>query len=54
MQLVEAVTTGSSDGGTAWPVVIIGGLVIVVGLFAVRREFMNWRRRRAERRVGRS
>jgi hypothetical protein len=30
--------------------VIIGGLVIIAGLVALRGEFLNWRTRRAERR----
>jgi len=47
MRLEEAVST--SGGGIAWPVVIIGGLVIVAGLIAVRGEFVNWRQRKAER-----
>jgi membrane-associated phospholipid phosphatase len=47
MRLEEAVST--SSGGVAWPVVIIGGLIIVAGLVAVRVEFANWRQRRAER-----
>lgn len=51
MRIEEAVS--DSGGGIAWPVVIIGGLVILAGLVAVRGEFANFRRRRAERRVER-
>jgi len=45
--LAEAIDSG---GGTPWPVIVIGGLVIIAGLFAVRSEFGNFRARRAERR----
>ena len=47
---IEEVSTKSAEVGIAWPVVIIGGLVILAGLYALRGEFGNFRRRRAERR----
>jgi hypothetical protein len=38
------------DDGFAWPVAIIGGVVVLAGLYALRAEFNNWRQRRADRR----
>ena len=37
------------DRGFAWPVAIIGGLIVLAGLYALRGEFDNWRQRRDER-----
>lgn len=37
------------ENGVAWPVPIVGGLIIVAGLVATRGEFRNWRQRRADR-----
>ena len=51
MRPEEAIST--SSGGIAWPVVIIGGLIILAGLVALRGEFQNWRTRRVERRQSR-
>jgi len=46
---VQDAVEGASANGVAWPVVVIGGVVIVGGLIAVRNEFGNWRQRKAER-----
>jgi hypothetical protein len=47
MRPEEAIST--STGGIAWPVVVIGGLIILASLGALRGEFRNWRMRRSER-----
>lgn len=47
--LLTTTSTTVEDNGFAWPVLIVGGLVIVAGLVATRGEFRNWRRRRIER-----
>ena len=46
---LEEVSKKSAEVGIAWPVVIVGGLVIVAGLYALRGEFRNLRERRAKR-----
>lgn len=35
-----------ADDSFAWPVLVIGGAIVVAGLLAVRTEFGNWRSRR--------
>ncbi len=49
MRVEEAVPEAATGGGIAWPVVIIGGIIIVAGVVAVRGEFANMRQRRSER-----
>jgi hypothetical protein len=47
--LLTTTLTPVEDNGFAWPVLIVGGLIILAGLVATRSEFRNWRRRRADR-----
>jgi hypothetical protein len=52
--LLLTTSTSVEDNGFAWPVLIVGGLIIVAGLVATRGEFRNWRQRRAARQTARS
>lgn len=49
MRVEEAMSEAAVAGGVAWPVIIIGGLVILAGLVALRGEIGNFRERRAKR-----
>jgi hypothetical protein len=47
--LLTTTSAPVEDSGFAWPVLIVGGLIIVAGLVATRGEFRNWRQRRVDR-----